>query len=157
MLLLKPQFAELKQVPKLYPLRFSERTRQWLWVLGSYTNHVVSWLKTCYLKIAYLVRDGDFPSFWPLRGSKTSTAAFFIFDGITSLVRKRDWKDRWDHLTQPFIYLFIYYIYLFIIIFWPRQTACGILVLQPGIKPGPMAVKAHVLTTGPPGNSQTFI
>ena len=41
-------------------------------------------------------------------------------------------------------------IYLFI---WPHRTACGILVPQPGIKPGSTAVKALVLTTGPPGNS----
>ena len=31
--------------------------------------------------------------------------------------------------------------------------ACGILVPCPGIEPRPIAVKAQVLTTGPPGNS----
>ena len=31
--------------------------------------------------------------------------------------------------------------------------ACGILVPQPGIEPGPLQWKRRVLTTGPPGNS----
>ena len=38
--------------------------------------------------------------------------------------------------------------------FWPGSTACGILVLQPTIQPRSSTVKAPVLTTGPPGNSQ---
>ena len=33
----------------------------------------------------------------------------------------------------------------FLFLFWPRCTACGIFVPQPGIKPGPPAVKARSL------------
>ena len=36
---------------------------------------------------------------------------------------------------------------------WPCCMACGIIVLQPGIEPGPRQWKQWVLTTGPPGNS----
>ena len=36
--------------------------------------------------------------------------------------------------------------------FFPRHVAHGILVPGPGIEPGPLAVTAHVLTTGPSGN-----
>ena len=32
--------------------------------------------------------------------------------------------------------------------------ACGILVTQSGIKPGPPALEGKILTTGPPGKSQ---
>ena len=33
--------------------------------------------------------------------------------------------------------------YSFVCIFWQSYTACGILVPQPGIEPGPRAVKAQ--------------
>ena len=33
------------------------------------------------------------------------------------------------------------------------HKACGILALQPGIKPTPPALEGKVLTTGPPGKS----
>ena len=37
------------------------------------------------------------------------------------------------------------------------HKACGILAPQPGIKPTPPALEGKVLTTGPPGKSQTFL
>ena len=39
--------------------------------------------------------------------------------------------------------------------FWPRLEACGFLVPQPGIEPGPWQRKLQVLTTGLPGNFST--
>ena len=36
--------------------------------------------------------------------------------------------------------------------FWLYHATCGILVPQPGIEPGSMAVNAQVSTTGPPEN-----
>ena len=42
----------------------------------------------------------------------------------------------------------------FLFRFWPCPVAWGILVPQPGVQPGLLAVRAWVLTTGPPGNSQ---
>ena len=50
--------------------------------------------------------------------------------------------DNWEQKT---ILMFLYNIIL--LFFW---LACGILVLQPGIKPMPPALKCGVLTTGPP-------
>ena len=41
--------------------------------------------------------------------------------------------------------------------FWPCPVACGILVPQPGIEPGPWQWNRQVLTTGPPGYSRYFI
>ena len=40
---------------------------------------------------------------------------------------------------------------------WPCHTACGILVPQPGIEPGPLQWKWRVRATGPPGNSQPLM
>ena len=42
---------------------------------------------------------------------------------------------------------FLFYILIF------DLEACGILALQPGIKPIPLALEGEVLTTGLPGNS----
>ena len=39
-------------------------------------------------------------------------------------------------LVKAFPFIFIYFL-------WPRHAACGILVPQPGIEPGPLAVKAQ--------------
>ena len=36
--------------------------------------------------------------------------------------------------------------------FWLHHATCGILVPQPGIEPGSMALNAQVSTTGPPEN-----
>ena len=47
--------------------------------------------------------------------------------------------ESWS--LPPLLYLFIY---LFIY-FWPRHTACGILVSQPGVKPAPPALQAQSL------------
>ena len=41
----------------------------------------------------------------------------------------------------------------FFFVFWPHFVAHGVLVPQPGIKPGPLPWKHGVLTTGPPGKS----
>ena len=41
----------------------------------------------------------------------------------------------------------------FVFFFCRTAVTCAILVPQPRIKPGSTAVKAQVLTTGPPGNS----
>ena len=52
--------------------------------------------------------------------------------------------------------LVLWFCFVFSFFMWLCRVACGILVPQPGIKPGPLAVKApspRVLTTGPPGNS----
>ena len=43
------------------------------------------------------------------------------------------------HFTFAFLHIFILLLLFF---FWPRHAACGILVPQPGIEPGPSAVKA---------------
>ena len=49
---------------------------------------------------------------------------------------------------------FIPYLFIFIFYFWPRHTACEILIPWPGIEPVPPAVEAHrALTTGLPGKS----
>ena len=53
--------------------------------------------------------------------------------------------------TGSAFYLLI--LFHFILFFWPRHVACGILDPQPGIKPEPSAVKVWSPTTGPPGNS----
>ena len=45
------------------------------------------------------------------------------------------------------LYLFLF---VFIIFFWPCLAACGILVLQLGTEPTPLAL--GVLTTEPPGS-----
>ena len=39
---------------------------------------------------------------------------------------------------------------------WPHRAACRILVPRPGIELRPRQWKRWVLTTGPPGNSQTI-
>lgn len=45
----------------------------------------------------------------------------------------------------------------FTFVFFPgRSMACGILVLCGRIEPGPPAVEPRVVTTKPPGNSQSF-
>ena len=44
-----------------------------------------------------------------------------------------------------------------LLFFWLCRTAYGILVPRPGIEPESLAVKARVLTTGPPGNSLSFL
>ena len=41
----------------------------------------------------------------------------------------------------------------FFLNFWPRCTACRILVPQPGIEPAPPALEGGILTTGLPGKS----
>lgn len=55
---------------------------------------------------------------------------------------------------QIYIYIYVAYIlrrckymYMYMYIFWPCHTACGILVLQPGIEPGLTTLKLRVLTT----------
>ena len=40
------------------------------------------------------------------------------------------------------------------ILFWPHCTACGILVLRPGIEPGPLHWERRILTTEPPRKCQ---
>ena len=54
-------------------------------------------------------------------------------------MRHWEWKGQrgvfWGFYKKPIIYIQFF-------LFWPRPTACGILVPQPGIEPGPMAVKA---------------
>ena len=50
---------------------------------------------------------------------------------------------------SDFIYLIVY--------FWPRCAACGVLVPQPGIEPGPQQGKRRVLTTEPRGKSLIWI
>ena len=37
------------------------------------------------------------------------------------------------------------------------HVACGILVPQPGIEPGPWQQKPGILTTRPPGNSENHV
>ena len=46
-----------------------------------------------------------------------------------------------------------YDLFVCLFVFWPDCVAFRILVLQPGIEPGPWQWKCWVLTTGPPGNS----
>ena len=41
------------------------------------------------------------------------------------------------------LYFFIFYFILFLKIFWPRHTTCGILVPWPRIEPGRLAVKVQ--------------
>lgn len=48
-----------------------------------------------------------------------------------------------------------FFFFFFLFNFWPRYTACGILVSWLGLEPGPPAVKWGVLITGPPGKSLT--
>ena len=43
------------------------------------------------------------------------------------------------------------YIFFLSFIFWMCHSACGILVLPPGIEPMPPALEGEVLTTVPPG------
>ena len=43
-----------------------------------------------------------------------------------------------------------------LLLFWPCWVARGILVFQPGIKPGPLHWKCKVLTNGPPGKSESL-
>ena len=49
------------------------------------------------------------------------------------------------HQGSPFFF--------FKLIFWPRHTACGILIPDQGSNPRPLHWKHRVLTTGPPGSS----
>ena len=42
-----------------------------------------------------------------------------------------------------------------LLLFWPCRVARGILVLQPEIKPGPLYWECRVLTSGPPGQSES--
>ena len=46
----------------------------------------------------------------------------------------------WLFLNILFMYLCMY---VSIYLFWPRCTACGILVPQPGIEPRPLAVRVR--------------
>ena len=49
------------------------------------------------------------------------------------------------------------FLYFNILLFLPPcPKACGILVHQPGIEPTPPALKAEVLTNGPPGKFLSF-
>ena len=44
-----------------------------------------------------------------------------------------------------------------VLIFWGGHKAYGILVPRPGIEPALPALEGKVLTTGPPGKSQTLL
>ena len=66
---------------------------------------------------------------------------------LTSLLSGWNGPSSLFNRTHPLFFLFSF--------FWLHQTACEILVPPPGIKLGSMAVKALVLTTGPPGNSRS--
>ena len=48
-------------------------------------------------------------------------------------------------------------IHVLYINFWPHPAACGISVPQPGIEPIPPALEGKILTSGPPGKSQTIL
>ena len=70
-----------------------------------------------------------------------------------------DWLDllRVDICTQFFFKVFIEFVTVsllaYVLIF--LAEACGILALQLGIQPTPLALEGKVLTTGPPGESLT--
>ena len=53
---------------------------------------------------------------------------------------------EFEKVTEPQFFLFLLFV-------WPRWAACGIVVPQPGIEPGPQQWKRQVLTTRLPGNS----
>ena len=59
-----------------------------------------------------------------------------------------------DCITLPLFFIhFIIYLFIF---GRASHAACGSWAPQPGLEPGSTAVKAHVLTTGLPGNPPTL-
>ena len=65
-----------------------------------------------------------------------------------------------DHFLKFLLNLLQYYFcfmfcFFFVCLFVFGHDACGILTPQPGIKPTPPALEGKVLTTGPPGKSQS--
>ena len=85
-----------------------------------------------------------------------SKGSYYFFLSQHFTIKKKikhtsKWKELWhEHL---YIHHTLHTSSHLIYFFWPCHTACGILVPQPWIEPGPRQWKHRVLTTGPPGNS----